>query len=216
MKLALLLALFAGTAQAWTPVERCSWDRPGADRYTGTTSAAVAAYTGIPQATRTRLMARLDKPSVYDDIIEIRRDSVTPGYSDLFQMHFGGLGKVCQTVTRAGWKAADLQRALVYCEDGECIAVPTVCGNVSRITRLPPLRLEGNGGGGSYGLVIEPYWSVVVWTVPPDDRPLIPWQPPVWREWEPPRLTPHIPAVPEPETAAMLSCGLLALIRRLK
>jgi len=38
-------------------------------------------------------------------------------------------------VTRSAWTAGMKERGLVYCEGGQCILVPTVCRNVSRISR---------------------------------------------------------------------------------
>ena len=38
-------------------------------------------------------------------------------------------------MTRAAWAPQTQERGLVYCEAGQCILVPTVCRNVSRITR---------------------------------------------------------------------------------
>jgi hypothetical protein len=42
-------------------------------------------------------------------------------------------------VTRARWTDRMHERGLVYCEQGHCILVPTVCRNVSRIDRRPAL-----------------------------------------------------------------------------
>ena len=54
--------------------------------------------------------------------------------SAIRDMHFGN-GSVCSTVSRNKWAADAEERGLVYCESGECILVPTVCRNVSRISR---------------------------------------------------------------------------------
>ena len=56
-------------------------------------------------------------------------------------MHFGQ-GRVCASVSRDRWSDGQRERALVYCEGGDCVMVPTVCRNVSRIARVP-------GGGGA-------------------------------------------------------------------
>ena len=88
-------------------------------------------------ATRAKLKARM-KARSYDDIALIERDRIQgqAAYApEIRDMHFGP-GAVCRTVTRSKWTATTQERGLVYCEDGQCILVPTVCRNVSRIRRL--------------------------------------------------------------------------------
>jgi hypothetical protein len=100
--------------------------------------------------TRAKLKTRM-KARSYEDIAVIGRDSVTgkSNYSDdIRDMHFGA-GSVCRTVTRSKWTATMQERGLVYCEDGHCILVPTVCRNVSRVTRLAPSRAAAPGQGDS-------------------------------------------------------------------
>ena len=100
---------------------------------------AVDRYRDIPAAVRSKLKARMAQGQ-YDEIVEIRRDSIK-GRSlyaaELREMHFSG-GRVCNVVTREKWEPQALERGLVYCEGAQCIVVPTVCRNVSRITRLAP------------------------------------------------------------------------------
>lgn len=122
-----------GIAQA------CTWDRPGHNPFMGDVVAAVDRYQDIPSTTRAKLKARMAARQ-YDEIATIRRDSITgrARYApEIRDMHFGH-GQVCRSVTRAGWAASMQERGLVYCEDGHCILVPTVCRNVSRIQRLEP------------------------------------------------------------------------------
>ncbi|RZL40522.1 MAG: PEP-CTERM sorting domain-containing protein [Rubrivivax sp.] len=132
-----LIATFALAVSAGSTLPQCSWDRPGVNPFMGDVVAAVDRYRDIPAATRDKLMARM-KARSYDDIALIERDTIkgqatyAPEISD---MHFGP-GAVCTTVTRAKWTARTQERGLVYCEDGQCILVPTVCRNVSRIRRL--------------------------------------------------------------------------------
>ena len=116
----------------------CSWDRPGANTFQGDVVAAVDRYQDIPAATRATLKKRMAARK-YDEIATIRRDVVEGSYryADLRDMHFGK-GQICRTVTRAKWQPQTQERGLVYCEDGHCLIVPTVCRNVSRITRLQP------------------------------------------------------------------------------
>ena len=135
--MSLLAALALAASGATLPV--CSWDRPGVDPFMGDVVAAVDRYTDIAADTRAKLKARMAKRD-YDEIVSIKRDAITGKAtygSDITQMYFGA-GNVCQTVTRSKWTDAMEERGLVYCEDGQCILVPTVCRNVSRIRRLAP------------------------------------------------------------------------------
>lgn len=145
LAVAAALALSAtGTAAS------CSWDRPGIDPFMGNVPAAVDRYTDIPREVRERLKARM-RERRYDEIATIRRDSISGRHrydSQIRDMHFGQ-GRVCRTVTRERWAPDTVERGLVYCEAEHCILVPTVCRNVSRVTRLPGLPMaaaEGEGG----------------------------------------------------------------------
>jgi hypothetical protein len=156
---AALLLCMAGEAAAaanWAPrMERqatCSWDRPGHNAFMGDVVAAVDRYIDIPTPARVRLKERM-RIRDYDDLVTIRRDQIS-GRSDYLpairDMHFGQ-DKVCRQVSRKGWTDKMQERGLVYCEDGHCILVPTVCRNVSRIARradqpAPSAQVEPKGG----------------------------------------------------------------------
>ncbi|CAN5907071.1 hypothetical protein BH11PSE8_BH11PSE8_44510 [soil metagenome] len=117
-------------------VQNCSWDKPGHNPFMGDVVAAVDRYTDIPADVRARLKQRMAKRD-YDDIADIRRDSVQGRHdydSSIRDMHFG-TNRVCSSVSRAAWSPTQQERGLVYCEGDQCIIVPTVCRNVSRITR---------------------------------------------------------------------------------
>ncbi|KQV52939.1 hypothetical protein ASC95_09130 [Pelomonas sp. Root1217] len=132
-----LIATLALAVSAGSTLPECSWDRPGVNPFMGDVVAAVDRYQDIPAATREKLKARM-KARSYDDIAVIARDAITgkANYApEIRDMHFGP-GAVCRTVTRSKWTATTQERGLVYCEDGQCILVPTVCRNVSRIRRL--------------------------------------------------------------------------------
>jgi len=132
-----LIASLALAVSAGATLPQCSWDRPGVNPFMGDVVAAVDRYQDIPAATRDKLKARM-KARRYDDIAVIERDAIKgkAEYApEIRDMHFGS-GAVCRTVTRTKWTATTQERGLVYCEDGECILVPTVCRNVSRIKRL--------------------------------------------------------------------------------
>lgn len=132
-----LIASLALAVSAGTTLPQCSWDRPGVNPFMGDVVAAVDHYADIPAATREKLKARM-KARSYDDIAVIERDAIKGKAEygpEIRDMHFGP-GAMCRTVTRTKWTAKTQERGLVYCEDGQCILVPTVCRNVSRIRRL--------------------------------------------------------------------------------
>lgn len=125
-------------APATLAFDSCSWDHPGVNPFMGDVVAAVDRYRDIPPAVRERLKARMARRE-YDDLVSIRRDRIDGrgGYdygSTIREMHFG-THQLCRSVTRSSWSPTMEERGLVYCEGGQCILVPTVCRNVSRITR---------------------------------------------------------------------------------
>lgn len=131
----------------------CSWDNPGHDRYQGSVPAAVSSYQDIPKDVQSRLRSRMEARD-YDDVAEISRDKIAgkSEYSDLRQMHFGK-NRVCNTVSRSKWTPNAKELGLVYCDGEYCLIVPTICNNVSRVTRVTPATRpqEPSGGGGSAG-----------------------------------------------------------------
>ncbi len=138
-----LASAFAKTGADDAPLpavtlDSCSWNRPGVNPFMGDVVAAVDRYTDIPAEVRARLKGRMARRQ-YDDIVAIRRDSIDGRAGNQYgstirDMHFG-TRQLCRSVTRAAWTAGMQERGLVYCEGGQCILVPTVCRNVSRISR---------------------------------------------------------------------------------
>ena len=131
-------AAAALSGPATVALDHCSWDHPGVNPFMGDVVAAVDRYRDIPPEVRERLKDRMAKRE-YDDLVEIRRDTMTGrgGYDygkTITDMHFG-THQLCRTVTRSAWTPQMQERGLVYCESGHCILVPTVCRNVSRVTR---------------------------------------------------------------------------------
>lgn len=128
--------LVSALAVAGPVQSACSWDRPGVNPFMGDVVAAVDRYQDIPADVRARLKQRMAVRR-YDELVTIKRDSIAGAfqYSDLRDMHFGK-GTVCRTVTRQRWTEQTQERGLVYCEESHCLIVPTVCRNVSRVTRL--------------------------------------------------------------------------------
>jgi len=158
MTMSLVLAAALAVSAGSLPV--CSWDRPGHNPFRGDTVAAVDRYTDIPAPVRAALKQRMAKHQ-YDEVAAIRRDSIEGrySYSELRDMHFGR-SQVCRTVTRDKWAPDAVERGLVYCESGHCLIVPTVCRNVSRVTRAPlaPAAAAGPGAaaGGDGGIAAAP------------------------------------------------------------
>lgn len=126
----------AAASSGSQPVDSCAWDKPGQNPFMGDVVAAVDRYTDIAPDVRERLRARMVRRA-YDDIVTIRRDSIAGrGRYDsaIRDMHFGAR-QLCHSVSRSGWRPDMQERGLVYCDSGQCILVPTVCRNVSRIAR---------------------------------------------------------------------------------
>lgn len=211
-------------------VASCSWDNPGANPYRGPVAQSVHNYKDIPLEARNRLQKRMDAKK-YDEVARIERDRIVGEheYTELRDMHFGN-GRMCKTVTRSKWKPNAIERGLVYCEDEHCLIVPTVCNNVSRVTRIPkpdpkpgppPTPKSGElpptspvppitGGGSTTPLDIPPV-NYGGSTIPLN--PLTPYsETPFWPPYVPP--SPPIiyyvptPAIPEPSTWLLALIGL--------
>jgi hypothetical protein len=128
-------------------VAQCSWDRPGHNPFMGEVVPAIDRYLDIPTPVRMRLKERMAQRR-YDDLVEIRRDSIRGKHdygAQIRDMHFG-LDRVCGQVTRGNWNESMRERGLVYCDSGHCILVPTVCRNVSRIERREARRADAAPG----------------------------------------------------------------------
>ncbi len=152
--LAAALPAAAATRAAASPVaatatlDTCSWDRPGHDPFMGDVVSAVDRYQDIPADVRERIKVRMARRD-YDDVVSIRRDSIAGRArarygSAIRDMHFGS-HKLCRTVSRTAWSAQTQERGLVYCDSRQCILVPTVCRNVSRITRAEVANEHAEG-----------------------------------------------------------------------
>ncbi|MFC0170166.1 MHFG family PEP-CTERM protein [Pseudoduganella danionis] len=137
--MSIFLSVALAAATQFQPV--CSWDRPGANPYTGSTSAAIERYTDIPEQVRKTLKRRMEEHQSDDQVI-ITRDAIVGKNqyeATIRDMHFGA-ASVCTSVTRSKWSERRQEPAAVYCVGEHCILVPRICGNVSRITRLPGTR----------------------------------------------------------------------------
>ena len=115
--------------------EMCSWNNPGHMPFVGDITRGVDDYTDIPTAVREKLKARIDAFD-FDDIARIRRDSISNGkYNATIKgMHFGR-NSMCNDIDRSQWDKDREEIGMVFCEDAHCILGPTICRNVSRITK---------------------------------------------------------------------------------
>jgi hypothetical protein len=233
--------VIAATAAALLVQPVCSWDRPGVDRYRGAPAAALAHYRDIPAADRAGLARRI-AAGAPDDTVQISRQAIVGQHayeSRITDMHFG-TGRMCRTVTRAKWTPARREPAAVYCVNDECVLVPEVCGNVSRVRKivtsgggtpgntggaprlpveLPPLppapapAATGPGPGAFFPAVPSGGADLPPWVGPGAPLPAVPLPgyPGPGREVSGPvPLTP----VPEPSTWAMLLGGMALLAAR--
>ncbi len=130
------LQLILSTSLVASPAA-CSWAHPGANPYRGDPVRALSDFD-LSATTRTKLRALMSAHR-YTDVATITRDDIAGnhGYVDLREMH-SGHGKVCHgEVDRSAWSATHRERALVYCADDACVLVPTICNNVSLVSRKP-------------------------------------------------------------------------------
>ncbi|MBS0447118.1 MAG: MHFG family PEP-CTERM protein [Proteobacteria bacterium] len=203
----------------------------------GDVPSAIDRYTDIPADVRARLKERMKRLD-YDDLVSIRRDGIEGGRGydpEIRDMYFGS-GRVCHSVTRSRWTTDQQERGLVYCESGQCILVPTVCRNVSRITPVaaaaPPAAADAGGppdelafappgaGPSTPGDPAAVGPNVLPSGTPPgapDGGGLIgppiaiPTFPIIPGGILPVGPTPPITPVPEPQTWALWAAGLVAL-----
>ena len=204
-----------------TVISTCSWDRPGVDPFMGDVVTAVDRYTDIPPRVRQTLKGRMFARQ-YDEVAEITGSEIRGEflYDNLRDMHFGE-GRICRKVTR-NWDPRTVERGLVYCEEGHCLIVPTVCRNVSRITRvsralrsdeLPEIRIEIPGGSGRSGQILpfggdDPTARTFAPLETDERHPPVPPLPPMRGGFTEP--------IPEPSTWALFVVGILMLLIAVK
>jgi len=208
----------------------CSWDRPGVDRYRGAPVAALEHYRDIPAADRAALARRI-AAGIPDDEVAIGPRSIEGNYrydNAIGDMHFGSR-RMCRTVTRTKWAPGHREPAQVYCVNGECVLIPRVCGNVSRVRRITTAQ---HGAPAAPAPAHPPVKAAPPLAVQPAPVypavPARPEDPPSWiGPGAPPAVIPPldypgpgrdvsvplpqpVSAVPEPSQWAMLAVGLVA------
>lgn len=134
--LLLALALTGEPAHA----AACNWNAPGAAPFAGRLDLAVENYRDLPAPVRKQLAAKINAHQ-YDDVVEITRDGIQgeASYIGLRDMHWSR-GLCAGPVNRKAWAEGATERGLVYCVGGHCLMVPSVCRNLSVVTRIPPAR----------------------------------------------------------------------------
>lgn len=136
----------------------CEWRAPGSDRYMQPLGQAVDRLTYIPADVRATLKQRLADPRKHvnaDDHILMTAASVVGEAGQwLVRDMNAGRGQVCWgEVTRATWQPGQAERALVFCEQGWCVAYFSVCRNIATAVLVQPRApitpdVPGGGGGG--------------------------------------------------------------------
>lgn len=219
----------------------CSWDQPGVNPYTGNAAAAIDRYADLSPATRAELKRRVAAKQP-DDMVSISRDAITSSGSKgeydpvIRDMHFGA-ASMCRTVTRNKWSKSRREDGAVYCVDDQCVLVPKICGNFSRISRrggTPVAHEAAEGVGGRapiqiaaaapVALLPEVVAPLAVRSAPPEQgfAPVPYGPPPGFVNTSPPfevhngvplppqtpPVPPVAPPVPEADTWAMLLAGL--------
>lgn len=147
--LAFLLVFACGLCNAAVAksADACNWDHPGTNKYQRLPVEALQDYD-MDYRVRATLQVKMIN-HWYDDVVEIRRDGVTGNgsYSNLRGMHYGKSGYCQGMVDTGAWAPTQVERALVYCVDTVCVAVPTVCNNVSLIDRDEQIDIQPKAGG---------------------------------------------------------------------
>lgn len=98
-------------------------------------------FSDAAVATITSNHKRLD----FDSFVTISRDGISAPFgataANLRDMHWGKT-RCDGPVDRSAWPANHTELALVYCAEGQCVAIPRTCGNVSRIDFAAKYRAE--------------------------------------------------------------------------
>jgi hypothetical protein len=166
----------------------------------------------IPAQARAALKRRLLDPRKHanaDDHLLMTRDGVVgeAGGWRVQDMNRGA-GQVCWgEVTRASWAPGQAERALVFCEEGWCVAYFSVCRNIATAVLVEPKR-PAAGLGAAMPLGLEDSWETVAqmdlvpvrWLKPeptPPGEVTPPTEPPADDDWRwPPVVFRYNPLLP--------------------
>lgn len=131
----LLLVLCSVHGVAAVNDKPCNWDHPGTNKYTRAPAEALKDYV-MDYRVRATLQVKMNK-HWYDDVVEITKHGIfgEGTYTNMRGMHYGQAHYCPGNVDTSGWSKDQTERALVYCVAETCVAVPTVCNNVSLVDR---------------------------------------------------------------------------------
>ena len=122
----------------------CNWDTPGNAPYRAFgglhISKALDNY-GFTDIAKQVLLSKIVSMQ-NDATIFITKNDIISAFgtaANLRDMHFKN-GMCAGTVSRNKWKDTDTQPALVYCHETDCVAIPVVCENISRVDYFPLKR----------------------------------------------------------------------------
>ncbi|MFG6459527.1 MHFG family PEP-CTERM protein [Roseateles sp. BYS96W] len=130
------LAVIALSA-ALAPPASCEWQRGKPAAHHGDLGVQVERIEDMAPARRAAL-ARKVRTLRFDDTVVIARDGITghQAYeSTLRDMRLGR--QLCATVARSSWAQDDTERALVFCEQDDCVLVTTWGRHLARVRPLP-------------------------------------------------------------------------------
>lgn len=122
----------------------CDWNNPGVNKYTGSAETAIYSYD-FPKSVSEELLYKIRRSNL-DAVVTITRDDIIGAFgkpSNLSSMHFGK-SRCTGVVKRDKWDVSRKELATVYCDDSYqyCIAIPKICGNISRIDYTPFRKSE--------------------------------------------------------------------------
>lgn len=124
----------------------CYWNNPGAQPYRQypfepAVERALRNYDFPPEVRRE--LAWKIKNTFSDAVVDITKTSLsaTGGTASNFRdMHFRNNALCSGEVIRNRWSENHRETALIYCSNSYCVAIPTVCGNISRIDYVPHIK----------------------------------------------------------------------------
>lgn len=137
-KFLIALSVCAGSSAS---AKTCEWNG-GQNPFKGSPLFAVLGYEDIPIWPRLLLAVRVGKAAPTDQI-KIHKDRIESSEGHQYQpgiyaMYFGN-AKMCDEVKMDHWPVEKFEPAPVWCVEWAgmpwCVAVPTVCNNVSLVFR---------------------------------------------------------------------------------
>jgi len=136
--MALLAALALSTALV--PSGSCEWHRGKPAAETGDLGAQVERLADLPSVHREAL-ARKVRALQFDDVAVIARDGITGRQAYEATLRDMKLGRqACGAVARSSWAEDDTERALVFCEQADCVLVTTQGRHLARVKPLDPVE----------------------------------------------------------------------------